>query len=421
MKDIPQIKIALKSIIDTPYIMSAMMRARRLSKESFNAAKDAASAAKSAAYAGEKVMTKPIFNAMNSLSEYLSKYNLSTGRLKDKVAEKAESETENCALVETEDSHVIQLNVVAVTPCESGSVTPQHEPVEEEVEAPFEKLIAGAVEVVNEAVNDWATELVARVATETSTGDQEPAASTNIVESAFESPGIFTPPPPPLVESAFESFTVTPPPPLLPALVEVGIIKHGVPWRGSYHRKLVVGKGKVCTRRLYPLPSVILSHTPSMALALRCPPHVLALSSHLGLTSLGRHPRPRDAAQDQRMAQPSRVFPPTQDLCPPTQGRPERRRRDDCAEHCAVAGGARVAAPEVPLLRRQRGRARGNSQGAGQPRRCADVVVTRRLCELVDRPLAVWATEGRILSWRVIMATLGPGPSGWRVSLEERR
>ena len=32
-----------------------------------------------------------------------------------------------------------------------------------------------------------------------------------------------------------------------PALIEVGILKHGVPWRGSYQRRLVVGSGKVIT------------------------------------------------------------------------------------------------------------------------------------------------------------------------------
>lgn len=32
-----------------------------------------------------------------------------------------------------------------------------------------------------------------------------------------------------------------------PAVVEVGILKHGVPWRGSYQRRLVVGSGKVVT------------------------------------------------------------------------------------------------------------------------------------------------------------------------------
>ena len=161
--------------------------------------KGAASAAKGAARAGEVAFGHPL----SSLSKY---WNLSMGRLKSSVSKgKIDMPVSTPANGKT--------RVVSVTPrVDSPDSSPPPEPADDE--APFEEKVAGAVEAVNEAVSEWATGIVAW-ATEKGLLDQEAQQAQ------------------------------APPPP--PALVEVAIVKHGVPWRGSYQRTLVVGEGKVVT------------------------------------------------------------------------------------------------------------------------------------------------------------------------------
>lgn len=181
-------------------------RARSMSSARKSISRGASFAAKGASKTASRAVSVPAQPVMFAWASVAKYWNNSMARLKKSDSKtKLDSEPASPAVGG-------QTRVASATPIVDSPESPLPAEATEPTPAPaFEpaKAVEEAVEAVNEAVSEWATGLV-QWATEK--GLLEPEA--------------------------------TPEP---PKVVQLAIVKHGVPWRGSYERTLLVGDGKVVT------------------------------------------------------------------------------------------------------------------------------------------------------------------------------